>query len=63
MTKKTDFLPALKSTGNFHELTSVHAIGTTFVDNRDLAKLCAPDKAHEKNGPQWKLQTTYGEQF
>ena len=34
MTKKADFLPALSS-GNFHELTSVHAIGTKFVDRRD----------------------------
>ena len=58
MTKKTDFLPALKSVGNFTNPNSVHAIGVEYVDHRDKEKLCAPSKCHEKNGPQWKYQKT-----
>ena len=40
MTKKTDFLPALKSVGNFTNTNSVHAIGESYVDHRDKLKLC-----------------------
>jgi hypothetical protein len=39
-------------------MNSIHAIGVPYMDHRDKAKLCAPDKAIEKNGPVWKLQKT-----
>ena len=55
MTKKSSFLPALKSKGNFNELNSVHAIGTEYMDHRDKCKLYAPDKTFMKNIPKWGL--------
>lgn len=48
MTKKQSFLPALKSSGNFHEMNSVHAVGVEFMDFRDKLKLCMPDKSFVK---------------
>jgi len=48
MTKKSSFLPALKSNGNFHEIDSVHAIGVKYMDFRDKLKLCMPDKTFTK---------------
>lgn len=58
MTKKSGFLPALKSKGNFNEMNSVHAIGTEYMDHRDKQKLYAPDKTFLKNIPKWNLQKT-----
>ena len=51
MTKKADFIRAAKFASNFEDMTSVHAIGAAYIDHRDKAKLCAPDKCHEKKGP------------
>ena len=59
MTKKADFNLAVR--GKEQKTTSVHAIGVPYIDDRDKAKLCAPDKTFEKNGPQWKLQKTWGD--
>lgn len=62
MTKKTDFLPALK-TADKPNPKSVHAIGVPYMDDRDKIKLCQPTRCYEKNGPQWKLQPTEGTLF
>jgi len=55
MTKKTSFLPALKSNGNFNEMNSVHAIGAEYMDHRDKLKLCMPDKTFTKESKKWNL--------
>jgi hypothetical protein len=55
MTKKSSFLPALKSNGNFNELNSVHAIDVQYMDFRDKLKLCMPDKTFVKESKKWNL--------
>lgn len=55
MKKKESFLPAIKSRGNFEDLTSVHAIGTTYMDHRDKLKLAMPDKSFVKTDKLWHL--------
>ena len=58
MTKKITFLPALKSQGNFSQLSSVHSLGVEFMDHRDKIKLYMPDKNFSKDKKDWKLQKT-----
>ena len=58
MTKKIDFLPALKGAGFFKDDTSVHAIGVDYMDDRDKQKLCAPAKTYVKEDFKWNLQKT-----
>ena len=55
MKKKESFLPAIKSRGNFVDYTSVHAIGTEFMDHRDKLKLGMPDKTFVKTDKLWHL--------
>jgi hypothetical protein len=55
MTKKSAFLPALKSQGNFTDINSVHAIGVDYMDYRDKIKLCMPNKSFIKDDSNWKL--------
>lgn len=45
MTKKTSFLPALKSKGFFKDTNSVHAVGAQYVDDRDKYRMHAPERA------------------
>ena len=61
MTKKSSFLPALKSKGFFKDTNSVHAIGAEYVDDRDKYRMHAPERAFlqaSKGGPKWNLQKT-----
>lgn len=55
MKKKESFLPAIFSKGNFENLTSVHAIGTEYMDHRDKIKLAMPNKTYVKTDKLWHL--------
>jgi len=64
MKKKESFLPAIKSRGNFEDLTSVHAIGTEYMDHRDKLKLSIPDRTFVKTVKLWNiLKTCDGDLF
>lgn len=54
MTKKINFLPSV-AVGSFFKDQNSISIGTTFVDDRDKAKLCMPDRAFKKGIPKWNL--------
>ena len=55
MSKKIDFLPALKSKEYFRDTNSVNAIGTEYMDHRDKIKTYMPDKSFKKQPNKWNL--------
>mmetsp|Transcript_8939 Transcript_8939/g.15143 ORF Transcript_8939/g.15143 Transcript_8939/m.15143 type:complete len:127 (+) Transcript_8939:227-607(+) len=58
MSKKIDFLPALKNKEYFRDTNSVNAIGTEYMDHRDKIKTYMPDKSFKKQPNKWNLQKT-----